>query len=147
MNTSIGATTATAFCGGARPGFDPANPSNASTRMQGGLVDAAVDDGNTLFKNTFGKGFVAFDHLGRLQQARQGDAFRLLGVTAGSIRLLERTSPAARGARRAPGRSRAIVLGSDAGWSSLVARWAHNPKVASSNLAPATKKTAARSTS
>ena len=28
----------------------------------------------------------------------------------------------------------------DAGWSSLVARWAHNPKVASSNLAPATKK-------
>ena len=28
---------------------------------------------------------------------------------------------------------------SDAGWSSLVARWAHNPKVASSNLAPATK--------
>ena len=28
---------------------------------------------------------------------------------------------------------------SDAGWSSLVARRAHNPKVASSNLAPATK--------
>ena len=27
----------------------------------------------------------------------------------------------------------------DAGWSSLVARWAHNPKVVSSNLAPATK--------
>ena len=26
-----------------------------------------------------------------------------------------------------------------AGWSSLAARWAHNPKVASSNLAPATK--------
>ena len=26
----------------------------------------------------------------------------------------------------------------DAGWSSLVARRAHNPKVASSNLAPAT---------
>src|SRR5690625_776017 len=25
-----------------------------------------------------------------------------------------------------------------AGWSSLAARWAHNPKVASSNLAPAT---------
>jgi hypothetical protein len=25
-----------------------------------------------------------------------------------------------------------------AGWSSLVARWAHNPKVVSSNLAPAT---------
>ncbi|SVA59743.1 uncharacterized protein METZ01_LOCUS112597, partial [marine metagenome] len=25
----------------------------------------------------------------------------------------------------------------DAGWSSLVARWAHNPKVVSSNLAPA----------
>jgi hypothetical protein len=31
------------------------------------------------------------------------------------------------------------VLGhSDAGWSSLVARRAHNPKVVSSNLAPAT---------
>ena len=28
----------------------------------------------------------------------------------------------------------------DAGWSSLVARRAHNPKVASSNLAPATIK-------
>ena len=28
-----------------------------------------------------------------------------------------------------------------AGWSSLVARWAHNPKVASSNLAPATNST------
>ena len=27
-----------------------------------------------------------------------------------------------------------------AGWSSLVARWAHNPKVASSNLAPATNR-------
>ena len=27
-----------------------------------------------------------------------------------------------------------------AGWSSQVARWAHNPKVASSNLAPATNK-------
>ena len=28
----------------------------------------------------------------------------------------------------------------DAGWSSSVARWAHNPKVAGSNPAPATKK-------
>ena len=27
-----------------------------------------------------------------------------------------------------------------AGWSSLVARWAHNPKVGSSNLPPATKR-------
>ena len=27
---------------------------------------------------------------------------------------------------------------SDAGWSSLVARWAHNPKVVGSNPAPAT---------
>ena len=27
-----------------------------------------------------------------------------------------------------------------AGWSSLVARWAHNPKVVGSNPAPATKK-------
>ncbi len=27
-----------------------------------------------------------------------------------------------------------------AGWSSLVARWAHNPKVAGSNPAPATNK-------
>ncbi len=26
-----------------------------------------------------------------------------------------------------------------AGWSSLVARWAHNPKVAGSNPVPATK--------
>jgi hypothetical protein len=29
---------------------------------------------------------------------------------------------------------------SDAGWSSPVARWAHNPKVAGSNPAPATNK-------
>src|SRR5205814_735627 len=29
----------------------------------------------------------------------------------------------------------------DAGWSSPVARWAHNPKVAGSNPAPATKDT------
>gem|GEM_PF-3956720 len=35
---------------------------------------------------------------------------------------------------------RATIASSGAGWSSLVARWAHNPKVASSNLAPATKK-------
>ena len=33
------------------------------------------------------------------------------------------------------------VLHSDAGWSSPVARWAHNPKVAGSNPAPATKDT------
>src|SRR5699024_2962277 len=32
-----------------------------------------------------------------------------------------------------------LTLNYIAGWSSLVARWAHNPKVASSNLAPATK--------
>jgi Domain of Unknown Function (DUF1521) len=61
------------------------------------LVDAAVADGNTLYENTFGKGFVAFDSCGRLQQvdqsfinktdllkggqlqARYADAFRLLG--------------------------------------------------------------------
>ena len=32
----------------------------------------------------------------------------------------------------------AIKRQKDAGWSSLVARWAHNPKVAGSNPAPAT---------
>ena len=32
-----------------------------------------------------------------------------------------------------------IVLLSDAGWSSMVARRAHNPKVVGSNPAPATK--------
>ncbi len=31
-----------------------------------------------------------------------------------------------------------IQSGNDAGWSSPVARWAHNPKVDSSNLSPAT---------
>ncbi len=30
------------------------------------------------------------------------------------------------------------LKGNDAGWSSLVARWAHNPKVVGSNPAPAT---------
>ena len=34
----------------------------------------------------------------------------------------------------------ALILSSVAGWSSLVARWAHNPKVAGSNPARATKK-------
>src|SRR5438552_16282547 len=33
-------------------------------------------------------------------------------------------------------------LKSDAGWSSPVARWAHNPKVAGSNPAPATNQVA-----
>src|SRR5205823_3208179 len=33
--------------------------------------------------------------------------------------------------------------GTDAGWSSLVARWAHNPKVAGSNPVPATIETSA----
>jgi hypothetical protein len=33
----------------------------------------------------------------------------------------------------------AILYFSVAGWSSLVARWAHNPKVVGSNPAPATK--------
>jgi hypothetical protein len=33
----------------------------------------------------------------------------------------------------------AIIAVSVAGWSSLVARWAHNPKVVGSNPAPATK--------
>ena len=37
------------------------------------------------------------------------------------------------------GRTEAIQYTSNAGWSSLVARWAHNPKVAGSNPAPATK--------
>ena len=36
-------------------------------------------------------------------------------------------------------RRSAILCGSVAGWSSLVARWAHNPKVAGSNPAPATR--------
>ena len=34
----------------------------------------------------------------------------------------------------------ATIYVSVAGWSSLVARWAHNPKVVGSNPAPATKK-------
>ena len=37
------------------------------------------------------------------------------------------------------GRTAAIEYTFNAGWSSLVARWAHNPKVAGSNPAPATK--------
>jgi hypothetical protein len=32
-----------------------------------------------------------------------------------------------------------IVYDRSAGWSSLVARWAHNPKVGGSNPPPATK--------
>ena len=40
---------------------------------------------------------------------------------------------------RKDGRNRARLMDSVAGWSSLVARWAHNPKVVGSNPAPATK--------
>src|SRR5450759_3250227 len=48
-------------------------------------------------------------------------------------------SPQARGVVRLTRAPRAAMVPlPDAGWSSLVARWAHNPKVASSNLAPAT---------
>ncbi len=36
-------------------------------------------------------------------------------------------------------KNQSIVADADAGWSSLVARRAHNPKVGSSNLPPATK--------
>ncbi len=36
------------------------------------------------------------------------------------------------------GRRQAYYIYHIAGWSSLVARWAHNPKVAGSNPAPAT---------
>jgi hypothetical protein len=32
-----------------------------------------------------------------------------------------------------------LFKSNDAGWSSLVARWAHNPKVGGSNPSPATK--------
>src|SRR6185436_19727969 len=54
-------------------------------------------------------------------------------------------------ARRRPLRSGffracAIVTGSVAGWSSLVARWAHNPKVVGSNPAPATKNSLTKTT-
>ena len=37
----------------------------------------------------------------------------------------------------------AIIVDPVAGWSSLVARWAHNPKVVGSNPAPATNKSLA----
>jgi hypothetical protein len=39
-----------------------------------------------------------------------------------------------------PDRFQSIMHSFDAGWSSLVARRAHNPKVVGSNPAPATKK-------
>ena len=42
------------------------------------------------------------------------------------------------GVEKEIGRTGSIQYTSNAGWSSLVARWAHNPKVAGSNPAPAT---------
>jgi hypothetical protein len=45
--------------------------------------------------------------------------------------------PAALDLPRVPGAHRVGIY--DAGWSSSVARWAHNPEVAGSNPAPATK--------
>src|SRR5674536_117399 len=46
------------------------------------------------------------------------------------------------GARASP-----RMRSTDAGWSSSVARWAHNPEVAGSNPAPATRKAQVRSLS
>src|SRR5690349_14295667 len=43
------------------------------------------------------------------------------------------------GMRKALGTARRVDYTDFAGWSSQVARWAHNPKVAGSNPAPATK--------
>lgn len=37
----------------------------------GGLVDLAVDDGNVLVENTFGKGFLAMDSSGKIRQVDQ----------------------------------------------------------------------------
>ena len=55
-----------------------------------------------------------------------------------------RTAPVARlrQARRRGGRVDLLFMNlyyRNAGWSSLVARWAHNPKVGGSNPPPATK--------
>jgi hypothetical protein len=68
-------------------------------------------------------------------------------LTAGAVWLAP--GPACRRLRRlVAGPDVAICLGlrvplklrhNDAGWSSSVARWAHNPEVAGSNPAPATK--------
>src|SRR5213592_4140956 len=43
------------------------------------------------------------------------------------------------------GRGPIQLVHADAGWSSSVARWAHNPEVAGSNPAPATKHSAGQS--
>ena len=45
---------------------------------------------------------------------------------------------------RGPPRNSCTVGSTDAGWSSSVARWAHNPEVAGSNPAPATTRTSVR---
>ena len=39
------------------------------------------------------------------------------------------------------------IAGTDAGWSSSVARWAHNPEVVGSNPAPATRKISTKGSS
>jgi putative cofactor-binding repeat protein len=41
------------------------------TRGWGRLLDAAVADGNTIYENSYGKGFVGFDAQGRLRQVDQ----------------------------------------------------------------------------
>src|SRR5262245_5145711 len=60
---------------------------------------------------------------------------RALDTSVGAAAAQGLPEVSSRASQRRHGRMRA----SDAGWSSLVARWAHNPKVASSNLAPATR--------
>src|SRR6185436_8531251 len=92
---------------------------------------AAGDDDHPVFKQARAKDR-SITHGGQLSER-----LRLTHWTPAAPPRRRRVCPEARRPTCAAAGGR--MFDSDAGWSSLVARWAHNPKVASSNLAPATK--------
>ncbi len=88
---------------------------------------------------------------------KDGELLIIMRDTPATLAPARRQMPARAGPPRVDRSARAwyssqVVRGaslppshSDAGWSSLVARWAHNPKVAGSNPAPATTQTREKS--
>ena len=71
----------------------------------------------------------------------RGRGLRLLQQRLGGLRGPQRPAPARlAGGLKAPRSAVLVLSGRDAGWSSQVARRAHNPKVAGSNPAPAIRR-------
>src|SRR5664280_2389194 len=77
---------------------------------------------------------------GARRRCRRADRGRSWRPRRGAGRAPELRSTLAPRAVCSGARASPRMRSTDAGWSSSVARWAHNPEVAGSNPAPATKK-------